>query len=126
MLTHLCEQVHAALADTHSVTLATSGPAGVQASLVACEACDLQLYLLVPQTSEHLVNLEDEPVAVATTAAWSVRGEVHSVSAVAQPEGLTLASAPDACWYTLVVLRPSRFERLRPDGWGALETIDIE
>jgi hypothetical protein len=126
MLNHLRQVVASALACVRAVTLSTSGPAGVQASLVSCEARDLRLYLLLPQTSDHLLNLESAPTVVVTSAEWSARGEAHVVGAEALPEQLALISGPEARWYTLVELNPRRFERLRAGGWGPTETIDIE
>jgi hypothetical protein len=55
-----------------SAVLATSGPAGVQLSEFPCEALDLDLYLLVPQTSDHLFNLEHVSTVSLLTDIWRV------------------------------------------------------
>ena len=68
MLTHLRRHVAATLAPTHSATLATSGPAGLQADLLPCVARGTRLYLLLPCTSDHLLNLDYDPAAVVTAA----------------------------------------------------------
>ncbi len=57
-----------------TAVLATSGPAGVQASEFPCEAIDLNLYLLVPQTSDHLFNLEHDSAVTLLTPEWELRG----------------------------------------------------
>jgi hypothetical protein len=51
------------------ITLTTWGPADLQAALVCCEARDLQLYVLVPQTSDLLFSLEHRPDVLTVTPA---------------------------------------------------------
>jgi len=62
------------IATTSHCTLSTMGPAGVQASIVACIVRDDCVYALVPSTGDHLFNLEYDTELVLTTALWQLRG----------------------------------------------------
>lgn len=55
-------------------TLSTMGPAGVQASIIACLVRDDCVYVLVPSTADHLFNLEYNSEIVLTTHLWQLRG----------------------------------------------------
>ena len=68
MLDHLQRRIVETLAEAHSVTLATYGPASIQAHVFPCEAQSGALYILVPRTSDHLFNIENHPSVVATTS----------------------------------------------------------
>ena len=46
------------LGTPRTAVLVTNGPAGIQIGEFACALSGLSLYLLVPQTSDHLFNLE--------------------------------------------------------------------
>jgi len=59
--------------------LATSGPAGVQVSEFPCEAIELELYLLVRQTSDHLFNLEHRSTVRLLTDKWERKGEAQII-----------------------------------------------
>ena len=61
MLDKLRDRAIQILTETDRCNLATSGPAGLQASLVRCAGRGTTLYLLVPDTSDHLFNLESAP-----------------------------------------------------------------
>lgn len=50
------------------------GPAGVQASIIACLVRDDCVYVLVPSTADHLFNLEYDSEVVLTTHLWQLRG----------------------------------------------------
>jgi len=125
MLDHLFQRVVECLAQARSVTLATCGPAGLQAGVFSCEARGMRLYLLVPQTSDHLLNLESETFVVATTDTWRVDGRAHRLSSLERPTNLALLYTPDAHWGELVELCPIRLQVLNPSGWGYAETIDV-
>ena len=125
MLNHLRHHVAATLRHVHSATLATSGPAGLQAHVVPCAANGIQLYLLLPRTSDHLLNLESDPEVVVTTAEWQVVGAARIVPEAECPVPLLL-KAPDAPWSVVVEVRPARVAIAQPTGWGAAETIDLE
>jgi hypothetical protein len=126
MLNHLRQHIAATLAGARSATLATSGPAGLLAHVFPCAANDIQLYLLLPRTSDHLLNLEHDPAVVVTTAEWQVRGRARVLSAIEWPVTLALVEAPDARWSVLIEVTPTRVEIAQREGWGAAETIDLE
>ena len=125
MLDHLSRRVVACLAQARSVTLATCGPAGLQAGVFPCEAHGMRLYLRVPRTSDHLLNLESQASAIATTDAWRLDGRARAILPSEFPAGLTLLSTPDAGWSEIVELYPTRLQVASPSGWGFSEAIDI-
>ncbi len=125
MLDHLRKQVIDALAAATQVTLATHGAAGLQTSFLPCQAIGTRLYVLVPRTSEHLVNLEGSREIVAVTERWELRGEARCIPLSSHPE-LTLAQMPDAPWNALVEMRAIRIQIAREDGAGYSATIDID
>lgn len=103
--------------------LVTSGPAGVQASEVACEAAELEIYLLVPRTSDHLFNLEHKPRVMLLSARWEVRGKALVQSGSARD--LDLLHTPEAAWCALVRAEPDEVQIRRAEGWGYSETIEL-
>ena len=103
----------------------TSGPAGVQVSKGPCAAIDLKLYLLVPQTSDHLFNLEHNGAATLLAAGWELNGEGRVVAASAAGSDLGLLQEPGAEWCVLVRIDPVRIQIRRAGGWGNIETIDL-
>ncbi len=105
--------------------LATSGPAGVQAHEFPCEAIELELYLLVPQTSDHLFNLEHVSAVSLLTKKWELKGEAHVVATNTTELQLKILQEPEAVWSVLVRVTPSKLQIRREAGWGNLETIDI-
>lgn len=107
-------------------TLATHGPAGLQADVLPCAAGGLRLYLLLPGTSDQLLNLETQPEAIVSTAAWTVRGRARVRGVAECPAGLALWQRPEAPWSVAVEVSPRRVTIAHPRGWGASETIDIE
>lgn len=108
-----------------TAVLATSGPAGVQASEFPCEAIDLALYLLVPQTSDHLFNLKNEAGVTLLTAAWELKGEAQIIPLDALIPDLDILQEPAALWCVLVRVQPRQIQIRREGGWGNLETIDL-
>ncbi len=125
MLDHLRKQVVDALAAATQVTFATHGAAGLQTSFLPCQAVGTRLYVLVPKTSEHLVNLEGSREIVALTERWELRGKAHCIPLSSHPE-LALAQMPDAAWNALVEIHPIRVQIAREDGAGYSATIDID
>ena len=125
MLNHLRQHIATTLEQARSATLATSGPAGLQAHVVPCMASGIQLYLLLPRTSDHLLNLEHDPAVVVTTAEWQVSGRGRVVTK-AECAAALLLEAPNAPWSVVVEVRPTRVAIAQPTGWGAAETIDLE
>lgn len=123
MLDKLREQVAQTLAETEWCTLATTGPAGIQASLFRCAGRGTTLYLLVPDTSDHLFNLENEPEVAVTAESWHLRGLAEIVK-----DNLDLFSANESQWHTLVRVTPVRFHLLPAKGGPVnyAETIDFD
>jgi hypothetical protein len=78
MEVHMLDKLRAAaltlIATTPHCTFSTTGPAGVQASVVACVVRDGCVYVLVPSAADHLFNLEHETEVALTTAQWQLRG----------------------------------------------------
>ena len=114
-----------ALKNTHFVILASSGPAGVQAGEVKCEDVELSLYLLVPQTSDHLFNLEGNPTVTLLTSTLEIKGEAHILPAIPAGLDLRLIRETEAGWCALVRVDPHQIHVRNPDGWGYRETIDL-
>lgn len=109
---------------TRRVILITNGPAGVQASECACEICGLVIYLLVPRTSDHLFNLETEPGVILLAGRWMAKGK--AVLVWSAPRDLEIMKTTGAEWCQLVLLRPDEIQILRLDGWGSIESIDLQ
>jgi hypothetical protein len=126
MLTHLRQRIATTPAPVRSVTLATSGPAGLQAHVFPCIASGIRLYLLLPRTSDHLPNLEHDPLVVVTTAGWQVRGRARILTLAEQSAAGALLDAPDAPWSVVVEVQPTRVAIAQCEGWGTAETIDLE
>jgi hypothetical protein len=74
MLDWLRHEAAARLAGIHACTLASAGPAGVQASWVACLAQELRLYLLLPAVADHLVNIEATSEVALAGDGWRLTG----------------------------------------------------
>ncbi len=125
MLDYARQRTIEALKSYRKAVLATSGPAGLQASEFPCEALDLNLYLLVPQTSDHLFNLEHDSTVTLLTSGWELRGEAQIISPNAPDLELDLLRQPGAQWSVLVRVTPWRLQFQREDGWGNIETIDL-
>lgn len=126
MLDYARQRACEALRQPQRAVFVTNGPAGVQAGLYPCEALGLNLYLLVPQTSDHLFNLEHDPGVTLLTAEWQMKGEAHIIPADASDLELDLLKDPDGKWCVLVRVDPSQVQIERQAGWGSLETIDLK
>src|SRR3954452_25374230 len=81
MLNQLRTEALALIAATPNCTLSTIGPAGVQASVVACIVREDCVYVLVPSTMDHLFNLEYELEVVLTSTHWQLRGAALALGA---------------------------------------------
>src|SRR5512135_1521006 len=125
MLDHLREQVVTALTQVNKVTFASHGPAGLQTSVLPCESAGMRLYLLVPRTSDHLLNIEAEPECVALAPDWELRGQARRILLSDHP-GLLLPRAPELEWSVLVEIRPTQLNLLRPGEGGYSASIDID
>src|SRR5262245_34681791 len=128
MLNQLRAEALALIASTPQCTLSTIGPAGVQASVVACVVHADCLYMLVPSTLDHLFNLEYELEVVLTSTLWQLRGAALAIGESDRLHG----TAPDAirarareAGTTLVEVFPLRMH-LEPAGRRRYrETIDF-
>ncbi len=94
------------------------------ANVYPCRAVGTLIYLCVPRTSDHLVNLEADDEAVVTTAGWQARGKARRL--LEHPAELGFETAAEARWCEIVEMRPSRVQMERARGWGAVETIDLD
>jgi hypothetical protein len=122
MLDRLRDQAAHILAETLSCTLATAGPAGLLASTVDCAGRGTLLYVLVPDTSDHLFNLEIEPRVAVTAAKWHLHGTAEILGGSTE-----IFSAEQRRWNTVVRVIPARLHIL-PDRSSAshAETIDFD
>lgn len=131
MLNQARQRVIDALRIPRSAVLATSGPAGLQVSEFPCQADGLELFLLLPKTSDHLFNLEQDPAVSLLTPSWELKGEArllafHQAGQELFPEAK--ASQAGEEWYILVRIEPRQLQIRREGaqpGWGNLETIDL-
>jgi hypothetical protein len=129
MLDKLRAEALALIAATPCCILSTTGPAGVQASVVTCLVCENCVYVLVPSTVDHLFNLEHELEVVLTSALWQLRG-----AALALSEGDELhGTAPEevrlrarSTGHTLVEVFPLRMDLEVAGSRRYRETIDFD
>jgi hypothetical protein len=125
MLDYARQRAAEVLKVPRSVVLATSGPAGLQAGVFACQAIGLNLYLLVPRTSDQLFNLECNPVVTVLAPRWELKGEAQLIPADTPLFELDILQEPGAPWCVLVQVKAHRLQIHRTDGWGNLETLDL-
>lgn len=123
MLDQLRDRVVQILAETDLCTLATTGPAGLQASMVHCAGQGIAFYLLVPDTSDHLFNLENEPEVAVTTESWHLRGTAELIE-----DSLGVFAAEQSQWHTTVKVTPIRLHILpaKDSLTHYAETIDFD
>ncbi len=126
MLDYARQRALEALRTPCRAILATSGPAGIQAGEFPCEAIDLNLYLLVPKTSDHLFNLEHDPTVTLLSASWELKGQAQVIPSGGLDLRLDLLREPGAEWCALVRVDPCRLQIRRGEGWGNIETIDLK
>lgn len=126
MLNHLRRRVIDLLEPTRVVTISTCGPAGIQAQVLPVVAKGLRLYILVPTTSEHLFNLEQQPIVVATTAEWQLRGHARRLPSSEIPTDIPILRDVPASNNVIIEVKPYRFEVGPPNGSGFSETIDLD
>jgi len=126
MLDYARQRAVEVLRASRTAVLATSGPAGVQASKVSCEGLDLTVYILVPRVSDHLFNLENDPRVTLLTSAWELKGKAQVILADVSDLELNLVKEPGAEWCALVRVEPYQVHVRMETGWGNLETIDLK
>lgn len=124
MLDKLRDRATQILAETGLCTLATTGPAGLQASMVPCAGRGITLYLLVPDTSDHLFNLETEPEVAITAECWHLRGRADII----QDNNIEVFLAEQSQWHTVIRITPIRLHILPAKGGvvNYAETIDFD
>jgi len=128
VLNKLRAEALALIAATPHCTLSTIGPAGVQASVVACAVHEDCVYVLVPSTVDHLFNLEYELEVVLTTPLWQLRGAALNLSEAGEPHGTApsdISAQARAAGYTLVEVFPLRMHLEPTDRRRYRETIDF-
>jgi hypothetical protein len=125
MLDYARQRAIEALRQARKVVLVTSGPAGVQAGEFPCQARELALYILVPQASDHLFNLEKDSRATLLTSGWELRGEAQIISPDPLNLELDLLRQLEAEWCELVRIIPHQIHIRRDQGWGYQETLDL-
>ncbi len=126
MLDYARQRSLAVLKIPHKAVLATHGPAGVLAGEFPCEAHGLEVYLLVPQTSDHLYNLKVEAAVTLLTYAWELKGEAQVIPPGTPAPELDLLREPSAPWCALLKVSPWQIQVRRDEGWGNIETIDLK
>ena len=125
MINFAHEHARQILKTARSVVLATTGNTGVQASEFPCEAVDLDLYLLLPKTSDHLFNLERDSRVALHADQWELTGNAEALADRKIWPRIDLVRKTESAWYVMVKVVPSRVQILRPEGWGPAETIDL-
>lgn len=119
MLEHLRQRVVDALQQESTVTLATSGPAGLEISPCESKRNGLNLILLIPATSEHWVNIEAQPLVAVTQDHWRLTGTAML------PYDTTILSEAVTAELKALEVHPLRFEFLTQNTHQVVETIDI-
>ena len=135
MLDHLRQKAAQTLASVSSVMLSSYGPADIQSSRVPSASQDLTLYVFIPRSSDHLLNLEHRPGVVAATDEWDLQGTARVLALDEIPTGIKpsgigadpyrLASGSNSAWGCVVEIRPTRLTLHTQTGVGNLETIDF-
>jgi hypothetical protein len=125
MLNYARQRAIEALGTPQTAVLVTSGPASVQVGEFPCEALNLDLYLLVPQTSDHLFNLEHVSTVTLLTARCELKGQAQIISRDIPDLELDLLQKPGAEWCVLVRVELSQVQIRSERGWRNLETIDL-
>ncbi len=125
MLNYARQRAREALKPAWTAILATSGPAGPLESEHPCEALDLDLYVLLPSTSDHLFNLEQDRRVALLTPEWSLQGKGRALTAQDPPPELKRLQPLLNEWYVLVRVEPQQIAIRQREGWGFAETIDL-
>ena len=125
MINYARERAKEILQTARTAVLATVGPAGVQASEFPCEAVELDLYIMIPRTSDHLFNMEQDGRVALHALQWELTGKGRVLSPEEKWPQISLIPKTGTAWYVLVKIVPSHIHVLRPEGWGPAETIDL-
>lgn len=125
MLDYSRQRAVSVLSSPQTAVLATCGPTGIKVSEFPCELIDLVLYLLLPQVSDHLFNLEKNNRVAVLTEEWELQGKGHALSPEEKHPELRLLREVKIEWYALVKVEPIQIQLRRTEGWGVAETIDL-
>ena len=120
MLDTLRDRAASILAEIETCTLATTGPAGVQASVVRCKGQGTDLYLYIPNTSDHLFNLEHVSEVALATEEWYLRGKTQVLDEMGE-----IFDEQEMPWHTVVKVKPLQMHILPGDDNKHAETIDF-
>lgn len=113
------------LGTPHTAVLVTSGPAGVQVDEFPCAVSALNLYLLVPRTSDQLFNLECDTTVTLLIARCEVKGRAQIISREAVHPACDLLREPAVDWCACVHVEIFQVQLRSEAGWGNRETIDL-
>lgn len=113
------------LGNPRTAVLVTNGPAGVQAGEFPCAALGLNLYLLVPQTSDHLFNLEYESTVTLLIAKCELKGRAQLIAHGEVHSDCTLLREPEAGWGAFLQVEIFQVQIRSEKGWGNRETLDL-
>ena len=113
------------LGTPRTAVLVTSGPAGVEVGEFPCAISDLSLYLLVPQTSDHLFNLEYDALVTLLIARCEVKGRAQIVDRETVSLDCDLLCEPVADWCVFLRIEIRQMQIQSEAGWGNRETLDL-
>jgi hypothetical protein len=113
------------LGSPQTAVLATDGPAGVLVGEFPCAVSGLNLYLLVPQTSDHLFNLECDATVTLLIDRCEVKGQAQIISREAIQPTCDLLREPAADWCACMRVEIFQVQLRSEAGWGNRETIDL-
>jgi hypothetical protein len=125
MFDYAHQRVLEALGTPNSAVLVTNGPAGVQVGEFPCDVLGLSLYLLLPQTSDHLFNLEYQSTVTLLIARCDVTGRAQIISRGAVAPACALLQNPAADWGVFLQVKISQVQIRSDEGWGSRETFDL-
>lgn len=94
--------------------------------MLPCVADGLLIRLMLPRTSDLLLNIEREPQVLVTSSDWQVWGRARVLDSGARAALINGFNLPDPAWFTLIEVVPARVAVSRHEGWGAAETFDVD
>ena len=125
MFDYAQQRAREVLGAPQTVVLVTNGPAGIQVGEFACTLLGLSLYLRVPQTSDHLFNLEHESTVTLLSARCEVKGRAQIIAREMVNLDCDLLREPAADWCAFLRVEISQVQLRSEAGWGNRETIDL-
>jgi hypothetical protein len=125
MFDYAQQRAREVLGSPRAAVLVTNGPAGVQVGEFPCTLSGLSLHLLVPQTSDHLFNLEAEAQVTLLIARCEVKGRAQIISREAVNPACELLRAAAADWCAFVCVEIAQLHIRSDEGWGNRETLDL-